>query len=607
MINSYDEYAQPIITYYGLIHKSGSEYGNKPCPNGGGTDRFWISEYHGQLHHHCRKECSFVDRQKALQRDGVLPVERVSERPKEQFSPETPYHVKKRIDLLGNCAVCDGDTVVVEIIDIRTGELRGKQRIKPDGSKKFTPKLRKEGAGTFIGEPSDVVYVAEGWANAVIVHQATGKQSIFALDAGNIPETVAILREMGRDVVVAADNDEAGIKAAIASGAPWAAPMNAGDDWWDVFGAQGLNAVSEQLQSVSTKPQMQLFDHVLDINLEPPKWLIEGIVPQYAMCALVAPSYTGKSYVAVDMACAVANGIKWHDEFDVAHGNVFYILGEGRFGVRRRVEAWHRHRGVMIDRATTSLHFSRQGLNFRDSGSIAAIKADMRLVGNIKLIVIDTLARSFGSGNENAPQDMGEFINSCDELMHEFGATVLIIHHVGKDAQSGARGHSSFFGALDTSMKLKKFRMHDIQLICDKQKDAPEFEKLQFAFVTLGGADETPVLQLVPTAKTSNAPKLGKNEQLALDTYAEATEGRPLICRLHLEDWRPFFLKRHTGDTDKAKNDAFSRSRRDLVLKGFLQVDTDYYTLGDKATFGDKQENVARQNYSEGDATDTPF
>jgi hypothetical protein len=579
-----------MISGLDLKHKSGNEYGDRPCPNCGGTDRFWISEYQGLLRHHCRKDCSFVDRQKALQRDGVLPVERESERPKEQFSPETPYHVRKRIGLKGSSAVCDGDTVVIEIVDIRTRELRGKQYIMPDGSKKFTPKLRKEGAGTFIGEATDVVYVAEGWANAVIVHQATGKQSIFALDAGNIPKTVAILREMGRDVIVAADNDEAGIKAAKATGASWVAPMNAGNDWWDVFDTNGLNAVSEQLQSASTKPQMQLFDHVLDINLEPPKWLIEGIVPEYAVCAIVAPSYTGKSYVAVDMACAVANGIKWHDKFDVAHGNVFYIIGEGRFGVRRRVEAWHHNRGVMMDRETTNLHFSRQGLNFRDRGSIESIKADMRLVRNIKLIVIDTLARSFGGGNENAPQDMGEFINNCDELMHEFGATVLIIHHVGKDAQSGARGHSSFFGALDTSMRLKKFGSHDIQLICDKQKDAPEFEKLQFVFVTLGGADETPVLELVPTAKTSNAPRLRKNEQLAMDTFYEATNGRPLQCRLHLKDWRSIFMKRHTGDTDKGKNDAFSRARRELVSKGFLQADNDYYTFGDKATFDDKQE-----------------
>ena len=154
-------------------------------------------------------------------------------------------------------------------------------------------------------------------------------------------------------------------------------------------------------------------------------------------------------------------------------------------------------------------------------------------------------------------------------------------------------------------MTLKKIGAHDIQLGCEKQKDAPEFDKLQFTCVTMGGADETPVLHMVPTSKAPKGPKLGKNEQLALDTYAEATEGRPLVCRLHLEDWRPFFFRRHTGDTDKAKNDAFSRARRELVSKGFLQVDADYYTLSDKATFGDKQENVARQNHSAGDATDT--
>ena len=55
--------------------------------------------------------------------------------------------MRKRIELDGTSAVCDGDTVVVELTDFRTGEFRGKQFIKPDGSKKFTPQLRKEGTG----------------------------------------------------------------------------------------------------------------------------------------------------------------------------------------------------------------------------------------------------------------------------------------------------------------------------------------------------------------------------------------------------------------------------------------------------------------------------
>lgn len=604
---SYSEYAPRIISALDLKHKSGSEYGDRPCPNCGGTDRFWIAEHQGRLVHHCRKDCNFADRQKALRCDVMLPAEDgQAQQALSQDNPDAPYHVRKGIDLQGTRAVCDGGTLVIKIVDIRTGEFRGNQFIQPDFTKKFTPQLQKDGAGAYIGPETDVLYATEGWADAVIVHRATGKQALFALDADNIPKNVAILRDIGRNVIVAADNDAKGIAAAKASGAPYVIPQGS-KDWWDVFDNGGLEAVADQLQNASIIPRMQLFDHVLDINLEPPRWLIDGILPEYAMTALVAPSYTGKSYMAVDMACAVANGLMWHDEIEVTHGNVFYVVGEGRYGIRRRVEAWHRNRGVTLSRETTNLHFSRQGLNFRDKRNIEVIKSDMRLVGNIKLIVIDTLARSFGGGNENAPQDMGEFINNCDDLMHEFVATILIVHHMGKDTQSGARGHSSFFGALDTSMTLKKTGQHDVLLKCEKQKDADEFEDIQFCFLTLDGEDDTPVLERVETSKRSLTPNLGINEQIALDTYVEATIGRPLICRLHIDEWRPFFEKRHTGDTLKQKNDAFSRARRSLVSRSLMQVENDFYTLSDKATSGVIHENVARQNHNEGDATDTPF
>ena len=144
-------------------------------------------------------------------------------------------------------------------------------------------------------------------------------------------------------------------------------------------------------------------------------------------------------------------------------------------------------------------------------------------------------------------------------------------------------------------------------LQCEKQKDAPEFDDLQFCFLTLPGEDNTPVLEKVETSKRPLTPKLGINKQLALDTYMEATKGRPLLCRLHIDEWRPCFERRHTGDTSKQKNDAFSRARRSLVSKFLMQVENDFYTLSGKATAGDMQENVARRNQSEGDATDTPF
>ena len=92
---------------------------------------------------------------------------------------------------------------------------------------------------------------------------------------------------------------------------------------------------------------------------------------------------------------------------------------------------------------------------------------------------------------------------------------MLVVHHTGNDAQSGGRGHSSFVGALDTSMFPKKISEHDIELTCEKQKDALEFDKLQFTFETMGGTDDTPVVHFVPTSTTPTRTNISTHEQLA--------------------------------------------------------------------------------------------
>ena len=51
----------------------------------------------------------------------------------------------------------------------------------------------------------------------------------------------------------------------------------------------------------------------------------------------------------------------------------------------------------------------------------------------IKLIVLDTLARGFGGSDENAAHDMGAFIQGCDILKVKTDATILLVHHSGKD------------------------------------------------------------------------------------------------------------------------------------------------------------------------------
>ena len=68
-----------------------------------------------------------------MQRDGALPERTITS--------VVSYHHTKGIPLLG--ARLEGDTVVVPLFDVLTGEQRGQQEIFPNGRKKFSKGMTK--------------------------------------------------------------------------------------------------------------------------------------------------------------------------------------------------------------------------------------------------------------------------------------------------------------------------------------------------------------------------------------------------------------------------------------------------------------------------------
>ncbi len=74
----------------------------------------------------------------------------------------------------------------------------------------------------------------------------------------------------------------------------------------------------------------------------------------------------------------------------------------------------------------------------------------------VRLIVVDTLARCFGGNDENDASDMRAFIEDCDVIKHKTVATLLVVHHSGKDDTKGARGSSAFRAALDDELNIRR-------------------------------------------------------------------------------------------------------------------------------------------------------
>lgn len=89
------------------------------------------------------------------------------------------------------------------------GKIASAQMIAASGRKLFVKGGAKKGNYTSVGKPGDRIVIAEGYATAARIHQATGLCVIVAFDSGNLPDVSRNIRRKypDADIVIAADND----------------------------------------------------------------------------------------------------------------------------------------------------------------------------------------------------------------------------------------------------------------------------------------------------------------------------------------------------------------------------------------------------------------
>lgn len=240
------------------------------------------------------------------------------------------------------------------------------------------------------------------------------------------------------------------------------------DVYFDALGEESAKAgdepspFAEQPKAQRTLELLSLADILaqgLDSQTPP---LIEGVLKQGELSVLYGESGIGKSFVALSMAFSVASGSRWAGK-EVASMPVVYVAAEGGNGVKKRLIALVDETG----REDAPFHLYPGNIDMsRPDAELEPLIATVNQIAGVGLIVIDTLSRALSGGDESSPVDMGKFVKHADRLRHATGAHVLVVHHSGKDAARGARGHSLLRGALDTEMEVTRglFRV-------TKQKD----------------------------------------------------------------------------------------------------------------------------------------
>ena len=455
--------------------------------------------------------------------------------------------------------------------------------------------------------PGGVVHICEGIGQAWACWQASSAipdaAAVVCFGWGRVRAVAAELRQhdaTARLVLVPDVGKESdAAKIALEVGA---LVMNMPDGWAqnsdvnDLAQHDGGDVLAALLESATKPPQPEPRYKLLGAddlrNLPPLAWRVRGVLPAVGLAGLYGPSASGKSFLALDMAAAIAEGRRWFD-CRVNAAPVVYAALEGEGGFKLRVAAWEAHTGRALP---DGLSMVLQPFKLTEPQDVADLAA---VVPAGAVVFLDTLNRAAPTADENSSKDMGEILSAAKLLQSLINGLVVLVHHTGKDATKGLRGHSSLFAALDAAVEVSRDgdrREWKVAKSKDGQDGDAQPFKLQIETLAIddhGEAITSCVVVRDTAAQDVRAVKLpqGGNQKVVLEVVGDLlkkagpfnTPGAPATCppgrpAIELEESLGRIAERLTVAPDR-KAERAREAVTGLVSRGVLGCDKGWIWL----------------------------
>jgi hypothetical protein len=337
---------------------------------------------------------------------------------------------------------------------------------------------------------------------------------------------------------------------------------------------------------------------VADLLATPrPQWLVRGILPRSTLGVVYGAPGSGKTFLVTDLAAALSRALPWFGHRTKA-GVVVYVCCEGT--LRNRIEAYLQHQGI-ADLPLLRVHSSGVNLLNPRADTVPLINALHDLGEPVALVVVDTLNRAMAGGNENAPEDMGAVIANAKRIQEATGAAVLFVHHSGKDASKGSRGHSSLKGAADLEIEVIADDGGNRTATIVKVKDGEDGAAIGFRLVPVdlgpsadpdADPDERETSCIVEPADVPKATRKPVRRDVALDAlretvaeFGERTPGTstipPGVRAVTLDQWKARWALR-TGYDDASGLSVrvnFHKDKDALLKAGAIAISKPYVWL----------------------------
>jgi len=229
-----------------------------------------------------------------------------------------------------------------------------------------------------------------------------------------------------------------------------------------------------------------------------PAWLVEPLWGRGAVGVIGGAPKSCKSWLALELAVAVASGRPCLGRFAVpAPGPVMlYAAEDAPLHVRDRLEHLCQARGARFD--TLDVHvIVENSLRIDRAEDVARLRhtLDRR---RPRLLILDPYVR-LQRADENNTTEVAAILATLRMLSRDFGVALLLVHHARKSssesAGQGLRGSSDFHAWGDSNLYLRR-RPRDIVLTVEHRAAAAP------PHLTLALAENPPRLELSDSEHT---------------------------------------------------------------------------------------------------------
>ena len=334
--------------------------------------------------------------------------------------------------------------------------------------------------------------------------------------------------------------------------------------------------------------------------------LIKNYITSSSIICLYSQPGEGKTTVSTFMSFCIDTGTYFSGNRTIK-GCVWYIAAEDSFGVRIRLEACYLDNDANIE--DSNIEIIDTPINFFNKEQVDQFINDINSAANKPImIVIDTLTDIGAFGGKDLNTDMDLLMLEFEKIKKETGASILILHHSGHNAQNRPMNGLGIMKKSDVIIKANN-ENGIVTLTWQKIKngDLTKAQPLSFKIkgVNTKWADNDgeiisgAVLNSTDYIEKPTKPETTQKQNIALDSLRKAlindgVEDKGVVSVTEYQ-WRQVAYAAGISNSEQgdAKKKAFGRARDTLIDLGKVKVSQGRYWIAATRTTPNKTEQCS--------------